>query len=186
MLRGKIFLGLIVACIIFAADHQAMSQEFPYAAPQAPEFDDLGNVVAPGESEAAPPRRTRQSSPRRERSNVQPPSEYGVVRPYTPPDMTPSPPPAPQPSWPQQAPNYRSAQPMAPHAAAPPSRPPAQAPDRPDCSQFPMMIARARSEPEMQNIARQYLTCLLKNGWNMEQARTQVISTIESTYRLAR
>jgi len=58
--------------------------------------------------------------------------------------------------------------------------------DRPDCSQFPMMIARARSEPEMQMTARQYLTCLLKIGWNMEQARAQVISTIESTYRLAR
>jgi len=71
-----------------------------------------------------------------------------------------------------------------PAAAAMPA--PAQPEERPDCSVYPMAIARARSETEMQMTARQYLSCLLKNGWNMDQAKTQVISTIESTYRLAR
>jgi hypothetical protein len=38
----------------------------------------------------------------------------------------------------------------------------------------------------MREVSKQYLTCLLMNGWNIEQARNQVIATIESTYRLAR
>jgi hypothetical protein len=74
---------------------------------------------------------------------------------------------------------------------APAQRPPAagmpapvQQEERPDCSVYPMIIARSRSDPEMQMAARQYLSCLLKTGWNMDQARMQVISTIESTYRL--
>ncbi len=49
-----------------------------------------------------------------------------------------------------------------------------------------MMIAKARNENEMRRMARQYLTCLMQNGWNSEQARQQVINTIETAYRYTR
>jgi hypothetical protein len=50
----------------------------------------------------------------------------------------------------------------------------------PDCSNYPMMLARARNKPEMQSIARHFLTCLLQSGWTMDSARKHVISTIET------
>ena len=76
--------------------------------------------------------------------------------------------------------------PRTPAPSAPPQQPVTANQGRPDCSSYPMMIAQARSETEMRAVAQMYLTCLLKSGWNMEQARSHVITTIESTYRLAR
>jgi len=49
-----------------------------------------------------------------------------------------------------------------------------------------MLIAQARSEEEMRNAARQYLTCLMQNGWDMETARKHVISVIETSYTYMR
>lgn len=177
---GKIVIGLMVAILVAAGHHQALSQQFPYAAPQAPEFDERGNLRAPAQSDEEPaPRPSTPPVRNRERADTQPVPQYGVVTPHAPEVAAPSPP-AHRPQQQRPAPNYQSARPPMPQ------QPPAQIPDRPDCSQFPMMIARARSEPEMQMTARQYLTCLLKSGWGMEQARDHVIRTIESTYRLAR
>ena len=183
MFRGKILLGLMLASIIFAAA-DALSQEFPYAAPKAPEFDDLGNVMAPGRTEASPPAQTRQSYPRQERSTPRPPRDYRAVRPYTPADTPPMGPNAAS-QRPQYEPPYRTPQPSAPSAAVAPSRASGQTQGRPDCSHYPVMIAQARSEPEMRSAAQQFLTCLLKSGWQYEAAREYIIKTIE-TYRLAR
>jgi hypothetical protein len=55
-----------------------------------------------------------------------------------------------------------------------------------DCSRFPQLIAQAPNQAEMQLVAREYLTCLLKTGWNMDMARNQVINTIQTAYKLTR
>jgi len=49
-----------------------------------------------------------------------------------------------------------------------------------------MMIANAASEGEMRAAAKEFLTCLLYSGWQVEQAKQHVISTIESTRALRR
>jgi hypothetical protein len=48
------------------------------------------------------------------------------------------------------------------------------------------MIAQARSEAEMQITARYYLTCLMQNGVPMENAKAQVIQTVEAVLRANR
>ncbi len=174
-LAGSLFLAgaFVSQCVV--------AQDFPYSVPQAPEFDHRGNYVESGSTDA-PDAEYRPRSRRTPRQNENAP-RYGDVKPYSPQDA-PAPPsrrPAPR------AQNYTPAPPGPPTMASnTPSAPPPQMQQRPDCSQYPMMIARAQSEPDMQMIARQYLSCLLKSGWAMDRAREHVINTIESTYRLAR
>jgi hypothetical protein len=174
VLAGTLFLAgaFVSQCVV--------AQDFPYSVPQAPEFDHGGNYVEPGstdEAEGGHRRRSRSYS----RSNGNE-LHYGEAKPYVP-DY----PPARSRRHTPRVQRYAPPPPGPPTMASnPPSIPPPQMQQRPDCSQYPMMIARAQSEPDMQMIARQYLTCLLKSGWTMDQARQHVINTIESTYRLAR
>ncbi|MGO9569826.1 MAG: hypothetical protein ACLP5H_20020 [Desulfomonilaceae bacterium] len=158
-----------------------VAQDFPYSVPQAPEFDHRGNYVESGsteESDAGHRPRSR-PYPRLNENELR----YGEVKSYAPHD-------APSAPSRRRAPRSQGYAPQPPGpptmASNPPSLPPPQMQQRPDCSQYPMMIARSQSEPDMQMVARQYLTCLLKSGWTMDRARQQVINTIESTYRLAR
>jgi hypothetical protein len=180
-------LGIIVilAGTLFMAgafvSQSVVAQDFPYSVPQAPEFDNRGNHVEPSPTEA-PEAGYRQRSRQYPQENEDE-LRYGEVRSYAPQDA----PPAPSRKRARRVQGYvpPSSGPPA-MASNPPPPPPPQMQERPDCSPYPMMIARARSEPDMQAIARQYLTCLLKSGWTMDRARQQVINTIESTYRLAR
>jgi len=176
-------LGLLLGCLAIVPQGLE-AQDFPYAVPQAPEFNGGGKAVPSNEADAERPRKRNRSRYRHEQPSSRSWSDYGTVRPYVPPDSPPTVRQHAGPKAPLGA-TYRgptSAPP--PSAAAPP--PSGSAQRGPDCSQYPMMIARSRSEPEMREIAKQYLTCLLMNGWNVEQARKHVIATIESTYRLAR
>lgn len=175
-------LGLMIGCALIGASWTG-AQDFPYMVPQAPEFDESGNALLPGQPEAVEPSSRKRSRTRVDQPQPGPRTDYRTARPYVPQDPPAMEPPAgrggmgiPAPTRPPNGPPPRG-------YTQPPSGP---VQGLPDCSQFPMMIARSRSEPEMQAVARQYLTCLLKSGWNMEQARNQVIATIESTYKLAR
>jgi hypothetical protein len=174
LLAGTLFLAgaFIGKCVV--------AQDFPYSVPQAPEFDNRGNYVESGstdEDDGGHRQRSRAYS-RSNRNELR----YGEARPYVPD----SPPPRSRRRT-HRVQSYAPPPPGPPTMASnQPSAPPPQMQQRPDCSQYPMMIARAQNEPDMQMIARRYLTCLLQNGWPMDRARSQVISTIESTYRLAR
>ena len=182
---GVVFLtllALLIGCALVGAQW-AQAQDFPYAVPQAPELDESGNALLPGQTESVEPSPRKRSRTRVGQPQPGPRTDYHTTRPYVPQDT------------PAMEPPVGRDRSRIPAPPGPPSGPPpgayTQPPSGPvqglpDCSQFPIMIARSRSEPEMQAIARQYLTCLLKSGWNMEQARSHVIATIESTYKLAR
>jgi hypothetical protein len=180
-------LGIIVilAGTLFLAGafvtQSVVAQDFPYSVPQAPEFDNRGNYVEAGSTDEpdAGQRQRSRAYPQVNENELR----YGEVKSYDRQDA----PPARSRRRAPRAQNYNPPPPGPPAMASiQPPPPPPQMQERPDCSQYPMMIARAQSEPHMQTIARQYLTCLLKNGWTMDRARQQVIATIESTYRLAR
>jgi hypothetical protein len=166
--------GVVAGILVPALFIFSFAQDFPYAAPQAPEFDDAGIAAPERRPEVAPSDNRGRKTPA--------PVDYRAVRPYAP-EV-------------QQAPNVpgNSIQAVAPaptqrpnHRQQPMPVPQPQAQNgRPDCSEYPMRIARAQSEPEMKQIAQYYLGCLLQNGWQKEQAQQQVITTIESTYRLTR
>jgi len=170
------------------------AQDFPYSVPQAPEFDSEGNHIETGGADTYTPR--KRSKRRLEPAAPDPEIDARGARPYVS-DESQSETSPPQPSTPpagygpppaQSSPgNHRQSPGRNSHiASVPVQQPPLTTQQRPDCSRYPMMIAQARSEPEMQMAARMYLTCLLKSGWNIEQARNHVITTIESTYRIAR
>ena len=168
------------------------AQDFPYMVPEAPEFDSSGSVgKAPAPSGPADQKKTFQSNP----GVFKPKFETGAMIPAQVPE-------APlsgnenysQPlrSGPVRGPGIEGQHGSPP---APQQRPVASVPQqgtgtaaRPqsDCSEFPMLIARSRSDTEMQMTARHYLTCLIQGGWTMEQARDQVIRTIETAYRPGR
>ncbi len=194
-------LGLLLLAASFQGG-SVYSQDFPYAVPQAPEFDGEGNQA---DSQAGYPEVPRKRSKRRAESfspNGQ--TDVRTVRPYVPQEpqvpaaaARPSYDPTSMPGQGYGSPPARS--PMSTTGQGYGNRPtqpspvasvaaqqPSQAQQRPDCSAYPMMIAQARSEQEMQNAARMYLTCLLQIGWSMEQARQHVITTIETTYRAGR
>ncbi len=184
---------------IIIAPALVKAQEFPYVAPSAPEFDGRGNLVR----DATRPSQLQTGQARvSSQGNVQPdmstsintyavrpsPTPKPVVAPQTPyysgsQDLAPKP--RRQASYPQSPDNRQATSGSTPLASAPTQAMP-EPTQRQDCSHFPMLIANSRSEAEMQMTARRYLTCLIQNGWNMDQARQHVISTIESTYRLAR
>jgi len=163
-----VFLGVFVC-------GEVLGQSFPYSVPQAPEFDSRGNVRgSDGQDAQDPPVQERRPRRRPAVPTHETREYYQTARPY-----------APQPPQPPQSARPASAPP--PHyGVAPRPTAPQQMQPQPDCTQYPMMIARAQSEVEMQMTAKQYLTCLLKLGWPMEQARRQVIQTIEATFRMAR
>jgi hypothetical protein len=167
-----------------------LAQDFPYSVPQAPEFDRRGNHIESAPADSYEPRRrsrrhSRHHSPGNETDlrSVRPYAPNGPQPMVAPPQPYPAVPPAGYASRPAPAPSQH-------HTQTPPSPPAQQSPaayqGRPDCSRYPMMIAQARSEAEMRGVAQMYLTCLLKSGWNMDQAKRHVIMTIESTYRSAR
>jgi hypothetical protein len=180
----RIGIIVILAGILFLAgafvSQSVVAQDFPYSVPQAPEFDNRGNYVEGDSSEEPDVGHRRRSRPYPQVNENE--LRYGDVKPYAPQDA----PPAPSRRRAPRAQGYVPPSSGPPAMASTPPPPPPQMQERPDCSPYPMMIARARSEPDMQMIARQYLTCLLKSGWTMDRARQQVINTIESTYRLAR
>lgn len=178
-----------------------LAQDFPYLAPEAPEFDSRGNMLRN-------PVRVEQSSRQRNQAAAQQHSAVRVEPPVVPNAPTTSgqvqghPVAAPKvpiyegPSDTSQRAARQTAPPQAydyqmpvgkkPSPPPTPSQPQPQATERQDCSQFPLLIASSRSEGEMQFTARRYLTCLMQNGLNADQARQQVINIIESTYRPTR
>lgn len=158
------FVGLLMSLGAIAT-REAAGQRFPYEAPQAPEFDDNGNLV--------------------ESASVKPPrSDYRPQR------ARPMAPRTPLPASSSRPPSIEREHPQISATAAPPNVPippqqvPVQQPQEPpDCTQFPSLIATAQAPNQMQWYARQYLTCLLKRGWRMPQAREEVIRIIEASRR---
>jgi hypothetical protein len=198
--------GIILMAVVVALGsglcQRAQAQDFPYMVPQAPEFDDRGTPVQSSDGESSAPRShlRRGNYPQAGEVRSEPENrvDYRSVRQYTPrtgprsaamPPITgqselSSPPqahyPTPASTRPQQRQTARNQPPQQPGAS--PGGPPGQL----DCSQFPQVIAQAASEGEMQLAAREYLTCLLRTGWNQDMARKHVIATIETAYKLAR
>jgi hypothetical protein len=159
---------------------EAFSQSFPYSVPQAPEFDGRGNPKDPERQDAqtSPQPSGRSAAPLPDKK-----PSYREPKPYRPQPARALPSPPPQPA----APSGYAPKPAPPPAMAsnPPMGPP-QPQQAPDCSQFPMMIANARSEQEMQMTARLYLTCLMKTGWSQAQATQHVMTTVERVYKASR
>jgi hypothetical protein len=194
---GFIFLCLGLVLIIGVyQEPRLLAQDFPYSVPQAPEFDRRGNHVESAPADTYVPR--KRSKRHSEYPGDQ--ADLRAVRPYVPNEPQPMvAPPQPRPEVPPGGYAARSAPATPPNQmqAPPPHHPPApsaamqQQPvnatqGRPDCARYPVMIAQARSEMEMRATAQMFLTCLLKNGLTMEQARNYVIMTIETNYRAAR
>jgi len=199
--RILLCLGILLLLGCFQ-DDAVHSQDFPYVVPQAPEFDGEGSQV---DSQPGYPDVPRKRSKRRAdsySSNGQ--TDVRSIRPYVPQETQVPAAVVRSPNEPMSTPGqgygtpsarspmstpgqgYGSPPTQTPPVASVPSQSPAQSQQRPDCSRYPMMIAQARSEQEMQNAARMYLTCLLQSGWSMEQARQHVITTVETTYRAGR
>jgi hypothetical protein len=193
MLR-RIGVLVVVGAVFILASWQvppAYAQVFPYMAPQAPEFDNQGRAI-----DRKP---TRNHYPENQSSVIAPPKssweqgDHSTKR--TQPQVGPRFDPArraapPAPEFGSRADRVPYAPPppaqAAPVATAPGPPPPAAVQPRLDCSQFPMLIAQARSEAEMRQQAIQYLTCLVRNGWDQAAAKNHVISVIESAYRATR
>jgi hypothetical protein len=184
---GMFFLVGAVFVLVLGLCQTTFAQDFPYAVPQAPEFDTGGGVLPPALAEEPVPepkfQQPQPSQRKRSRSSTEHKTDYRTVRPYVPQDTQP---PAPSYSQVPQPPISSPPQMGNPAVASTPPGPPPQMQQRLDCSKFPMLIAQAKSDQEMQWTARLYLTCLVRSGWNEEQAKQQVVNTIESTYRLAR
>jgi len=174
----------VIGCLMIsgaAVTPPARAQDFPFLVPQAPEFNSRGqqtepqgreNLAAPY-PEARPPR----GSPGPANRDT---STYRARRPGIPPEQMTT---GPTRRGPVQAPPQQPATPT-PYSGPSYAR---QGPSpRPDCSQYPMAIAQARTEEEMRMAARLYLTCLMENGWSPEQARNHVISVVESSFRYTR
>ncbi len=183
----RVTLFYLFAWLVFVSCHGswqlARAQDFPYSVPKAPEFDYRGNYLGPGSD--PPPSQERSSRNGGQEQASQGRAYYTAVRPYAPkaPVTRQGLGPASQ-RQPVPRPQRIRATASTPPPPEPGSQPQMQQP--PDCTGYPLAIARARSQGEMQMIARQYLTCLLKTGWPQDRARQQVIRTIESTYALTR
>ncbi len=184
MMRFGMVIVLSVAMVLVGTvvTQSVVAQDFPYSVPKAPEFDNRGNHLDTGSTQPLDSRHRRHS--RRYQQQNSNSLRYGSVKPYVP-KMLLQLPRANGRRGLTSITSSRVLQQWHPEPAYQPPPPP-QVQQRPDCSRYPMMIARARTEPEMQMTARLYLTCLLDSGWGMDQARQQVINTIESTYRLTR
>ncbi len=201
--------GIILMAVIMAFGsglyQRAQAQDFPYMVPQAPEFDDRGTALqsSEGDTSAPRPRSTRSSYPNagEVRSDRESRVDYRSVRPYAPKTgprsagIAPmngraelsSPPQAHYPTPASTRPHLRQTARHQPQRPEQPSAlPPGVQPGQLDCSRFPQVIAQAPNDAEMQLAAREYLTCLLRTGWNMEMARKHVIATIQTAYKLVR
>jgi hypothetical protein len=195
-------IGLVGALVV----PEAFSQDFPYLVPQAPEFSSSGRMVKSGNSTFRPKPESHPAEPavRQESENASPepaPASTGVSVSRRAPKAPTfgryssrrvsrkrSQPKTQYPPQPQVKLRSRPRGPTAqrPSVVASAQKPaPAQIQRRPDCSQYPMVIANARSQAEMRMAARRYLTCLIQNGWSQAAARKHVISVIE-TSRLTR
>lgn len=207
VLVSRLATALIIIMVGHVTPVALYAQEFPYQAPDAPEFDSRGNYLGAAAAE-------RNSSRGKERDRPPVSRESSVAGTYPQQQseraqqdylMAPGPLEAPKapvqygtpenPSRsfgnfvPGQQPAYKPTSKPPPQVAAtsrviPPSAQSANV--RQDCSQFPLLIAAARSESEMQFTARRYLTCLIENGMNMDEARQFVINAIESSFRVSR
>lgn len=188
----KISIALLVLTTWIVPGDYGFGQDFPYIVPEAPEFDSAGSIEKPSLSNGP----GDQKKPFRPSPGIfKPQFEAGSVSPSQAPEApvandgyssSPRSGPVRVPSAEVQQVPPSMAPPQKPVASAPPSGVTTGMRPRTDCSEFPMMIARSRSDTEMQMTARHYLTCLMQGGWTMEQARDQVIRTIETAYRTNR
>jgi hypothetical protein len=190
------------------------AQDFPYMVPEAPEFDDRGNPLVPSDVDSSSSMRhgkrgaSFQSGADRPDPDRQ--ADYRAVRPYVPQATGPraaavapsdrpielsAPPQAPYSTPVTTAPEPRAPKPrrsarQQPVAEQPvqqsPEQAPGMAPGQLDCSRFPQLIAQAPNPGEMQLLAREYLTCLMRSGWTQEMATKHVIGTIQTAYKLTR
>jgi hypothetical protein len=200
MIRMRVRLFAIIICVstIVIQSPPISAQDFPYLAPEAPEFDGRGTMVRnPARAEQLPKQRNQGATQQPSGLRVEPPSipsapfaggqlkGHPVAAPRVP--LYEGPSEASQRSTrqtsPSQAYDYQEPVNRKPSPAPTATKPQPQMTERQDCSQFPILIANSRSDAEMQFTARRFLTCLMDNGWNADQARQQVISIIESTYR---
>ncbi len=181
---------IFLAQLGFSAFDCVEPQDFPYLAPVAPEFDGgAPQMRGPGKSQ--PQTRVGPKiapvTPEIMRNfgfgpSTESPEEQVVSNPHAPsnyyPDST-----ANGVKGSHTPPRSKVRREPSPVNAPTRQNSSVQQPQQIDCSQYPKLIASARSEAEMQITARYYLTCLLKQGWVMEHARTQVIQTIEAAVR---
>jgi hypothetical protein len=185
ILRYRVLIFLFLALWGVGAFDYAESEDFPYLVPVAPEVDNGGpQIRGPGKSnnnEKKGPRITPLTPEAIKNFDFAPPThDYEAPVASKPPSTK------------QGTPSRSLSRPAVDRDAPRPTRgprqhgTPAQQPNRVDCSQYPAMIANARSEAEMQITARYYLTCLLQNGWPMENAKAQVIQTVEAVTRANR
>ena len=183
---------LLFFLMLGISEDRCAAQDFPYMVPEAPEFDSTGSVgKTPTASPPVEQKKPVQSNP----GVFKPKLETGAMIPTQVPEAPlsnneyyPQPPrsgPVRGPSV-ESPPVSPSAQPQRPVASVPQRGPGAGTHPQSDCSEFPMLIARSKSDTEMQMTARHYLTCLIQGGWTMDQAREQVIRTIETAYRPGR
>ncbi|MFH0959166.1 MAG: hypothetical protein V1897_10730 [Pseudomonadota bacterium] len=184
ILRYRVLFFLFLALLGVGALDRVQPQDFPYQAPVAPEVDNgVPQTRGPGKTnndQKIGPRIDPLAPETIKNFSFGPPTQdYQdpvVSKPH---------------SNKQSAPVNSESRPAMPQdSRSPVSGPrqsvPAQQPRRVDCSQYPAMIANARSESEMQITARYYLTCLLQSGVPLEHAKTQVIQTIEAVTRASR
>jgi hypothetical protein len=185
-------IALLVSLSWIILVDESRGQEFPYIVPAAPEFESPGSV---GKT-PVPAVSTDQNKPVRSAPGVfRPQLETGAMNPSSVPEAplnignnydVPRSGPVRGPTVESQPAPYPKAPRQNPVASVPPAGPAPGSRPQSDCSEFPMLIERSRSDTEMQMTARHYLTCLMQGGWTMEQAREQVIRTIETAYRPGR
>ncbi len=202
-MAGRLVLySVFVFCVLITDGGLLIAQDFPYAVPQAPEFDLKGNLLPQGSQPAELPQNEDTAGPKSNKSEA-----FRSIKPFIPeaPEEDSSPARSHRPSvqgrqdgsatpqYRENPPQGRMGQPSAPTPSRNPAQtgnyrnqsppPSPQNQERVDCSIFPGLIARAQSEIEMQMTAKQFLTCLMKSGLPLEQAKQYVISIIESSYR---
>lgn len=175
MKYGSLLFFVVAVIAALSIESPSNAQVFPYSAPKAPEFDANGNYVPPGSRSQAVPasvpkaptvgnrQPARQATrPRAQAISRQPSQNQAPVAPQQ-----------------GQMPMQRQAA----YSGAPGVQQPRQ---QNSCAQYPMQIMNARSEVEMRQIARYFLTCLMQQGWSQQQAKDQVVRTIESTFKVGR
>jgi hypothetical protein len=187
--RAGVVFGIVaVFFFTFAVSRASFAQDFPYAVPQAPEFHTEGSVAPPAEvqqhQEPTLKHKSRRSHSwhvKRNQYSREHKRNYRSGRSYVR-----QVPPAPVMPYPQtQYPHPPSApSTQMGRAAAPPATSPLppQGQKRLDCSKFPMLIAQAKNDQQARWTAKMYLTCLIRSGWDQQQARQQVISTLQSMF----
>lgn len=188
----NILMAILFVAAFFVWGDQCFGQNFPFMVPEAPEFDSPDSMEKPPSSS----RPIDQNKPLRSNpGNLKPQFEVGSMMPSNVPEAPVSnndysasyrPGPVRTPAAETQQAPPAMAQPQKPVASIPPQGSATGMRPQTDCSEFPMLIARSKSDMEMQMTSRHYLTCLMQGGWSMEQARDQVIRTIETAYRPGR